>query len=278
MTSSSTFELLLFSTDCDLVQRAVSAGVSAIVVDWERAGKERRQSQADTQINADTLDDLRRVRAATSATVICRINGPGLTSKQEIERAIDAGADELLLPMVRSPEDVNAVLRQVGSRCRVGIMLETVEAVAQARDLGRLPLARTYVGLNDLGLQRGTPNIFTALVDGTVEGVRGFFECPFGVAELTLPELGAPIPCRLLIGETARLKCGFSVLRRSFLRDTQGLDLNSRDPAHAASAGRGQRAQRAAGREGSRRTAGRGCCMGRRGTGRSDGARRVANA
>ena len=225
MTSSSPFGLLLFSTDCELIPRAMAAGVSAVVVDWERAGKERRQSRADTQINPDTLDDLRRVRAATSAPVICRINGPGFTTEQEIEQAVAAGADELLVPMVQSPGDVTAVLRQVGSRCRVGIMLETVGAVESARELGDLPLARTYVGLNDLGLQRGTPNIFTALVDGTVEGMRGFFDGPFGVAGLTLPKLGTPIPCRLLIGEMARLQCDFSVLRRSFLRDTQGLDL-----------------------------------------------------
>jgi len=230
VTNGWSFGLLLFSTDTELIRRAVPAGVTGIVVDWERDGKEGRQSQADTQISPNTVEDLRRVRAATSAPVICRINGPGFTSEREIEQAIAAGADELLLPMVQSLQDVTAVLHQVGSRCRVGIMLETIGAVESARELGGLPLARTYVGLNDLGLQRGTPNIFTALVDGTVEGVREFFDCPFGVAGLTLPELGTPIPCRLLIGEMARLKCDFSVLRRSFLRDTLGLDLTREIP------------------------------------------------
>ena len=33
---------------------------------------------------------------------------------------------------------------------------------------------------------------------------------------------GNPIPCRLLIGEMARLDCSFSFLRRSFTRDTAG--------------------------------------------------------
>ncbi len=63
------------------------------------------------------------------------------------------------------------------------------------------------------------------MTDGTVDQVRRAFHVPFGVAGLTLPERGEPIPCRLLIGEMARLDCHFSFLRRSFHRDIIGRDL-----------------------------------------------------
>ncbi len=219
------FALLLFSTDPAFIQQAVRSGVDGVMVDWERVGKEERQRFANTQISGDTLDDLRRVRAATQARVVCRLNHFGTATAEEVEQAIEAGADEILLPMVRSLEEVEAVLNQAGGRCGVGILVETVAAIRLAPELAGLPLARAYVGLNDLAIERGTPNIFTAVADGTVERLRSLFQAPFGFGGLTLPEGGHPIPCRLLIGEMSRLDCDFSFLRRSFHRDVQGRDL-----------------------------------------------------
>lgn len=220
------FELLLFATDPELIRRAVSAGVNGIIVDWEHLGKATRQAGADTQINYHTLADLERVRASTSAPVLCRINGFGLTTADEIEAAIGAGADELLLPMVRHPREVERALVLINGRCRLGILVETVEALRHLPALAQLPLARVYVGLNDLALARGTPNIFTAIADGTVARIRRHFSVPFGFGGLTVPEGGRPIPCRLLMGELARLDCRFTFLRRSFCADTAGRDLN----------------------------------------------------
>ena len=93
---SGSFSLMLFSTDPGWIVRNVAAGVSAIIVDWERNGKVTRQSGADTQIGVDTLEDLERVRAATDARIICRINGYGDCTRREVDQAISAGADEIL--------------------------------------------------------------------------------------------------------------------------------------------------------------------------------------
>jgi len=230
MTENQKFTLLLFSTDPSFIRQAVASGVDGIIVDWESLGKKERQGFADTQINQDTLDDLRRVRSCTDALVICRINSYGGTTMEEIAQAIEAGADEILLPMVRSLEEVEAVLDQVKGRCGVGILVETAAATMLAKGLACLPLSRVYVGLNDLAIERNTPNIFTALDDGMVEGIRSPFHIPFGFGGLTLPDHGYPIPCRLLIGEMARLHCNFSFLRRSFLRDIRGRDLSVEVP------------------------------------------------
>lgn len=221
---------MLFSTDPVFIQTAVNSGIDGIIVDWEWRGKERRQTGSDTEINHYTLEDLCQVRASTDATVICRINGFGPTSPEEIEQAIAAGADEILLPMVRTLEEVLAVLEQVRDRCGVGILIETSDAVSLARELARLPLCRVYIGLNDLAIERKTSNIFTSLIDGTVESVRKAFHVPFGFGGLTLPEGGFPIPCSLLIAELVRLSCNFSFLRRSFYRDTQSRNLAVETP------------------------------------------------
>lgn len=225
MSGGNGFSLLLFSTGTSFVRQAVAAGVDGIIVDWESRGKEERQRHADTEINRDTPEDLRRVRGCTGAPVICRINGCGPTTEAEIEQAIDGGADEILLPMVRTVEEVEGVIRRVHGRCAVGILIETVEATARAEELSRLPLSRVYVGLNDLAIERKSPNIFSAVADGTVERLRTFFRVPFGFGGLTLPDRGHPVPCRLLIGEMARLDCRFSFLRRSFRRDVEGREL-----------------------------------------------------
>lgn len=227
---SISFELVLFSKDPFFIPKAVASGIQCIIIDWENIGKAQRQARADTQINYDTLDDLRLVRACTGARVICRLNSYGPTTLAEVEQAIGAGADEVLLPMVRKVEEVKSVMEMVGDRCGVGILVETMAAVRLAESLGCLPLSRVYVGLNDLAIDRGIPNIFTSLIDGTVESIRHYFKMPFGFGGLTLPDYGHPIPCRLLIAEMARLCSDFSFLRRSFHADIQGRDISTEIP------------------------------------------------
>ena len=236
MTAGYVVEPFLFSADAALVAAACDARrpeeerVAAVVVDWEQRGKAERQLGAelrigtDTQIRADTPEDLARVRAAVLAPVICRINACGPDTAAEVALAAGLGADEVLVPMVRTPAEVEAVLAHAGGRVGVGILIETPEAVACARTLGTLPLTRVYVGLMDLALQRGTSSIFTALTDGTVERVRDEIAVPFGFGGLTVPGSGSPLPTELLLGEMARLRCDFSFLRRSFTADAAGSD------------------------------------------------------
>lgn len=228
---SARFEFLLFATHSQFIQRAVAAGVDGVIVDWEFMGKQARQAGADTEINKHTLADLQRVRACTDAHVLCRINRVGPTTEEELELAIGAGADEILLPMVEGPREVELVLDLVRGRCGVGILVETIPALSALEDLGRLPLSRVYLGLNDLGIARKTPNIFTAVADGTLEEVRRHFRrIPFGFGGVTCPEAGFPIPCRLLIGELARLACDFTFLRRSFWADMRERDMTIEVP------------------------------------------------
>ena len=125
----SAFELYLFAVNPELIAHADHAGVDGFVVDWETEGKSHRQRHADTGISQHTTEDLRRVRATTRKRVLCRLNPFGPTTGRELEMACDGGADEVLLPMVRSVREVSEVLDQVNSRIPVGILVETVAAV-----------------------------------------------------------------------------------------------------------------------------------------------------
>ena len=248
-----TVEPFLFSTRAPLVAplcdraRPADERVAAVVVDWERRGKPERQVEArnrigtDTQIGADTPDDLARVAASVDVPVICRLNGPGPHTASEVDLAVALGASEVLVPMIRSIEEVETVLRHARDRIGVGIMVETEAAVAAADRLGRLPVVRAYVGLMDLALDRRAVSIFSAVADGTVERVRERFAVPFGFGGLTLPHRGAPVPCWLFLAEMARLDCRFTFLRRSFMAD-----VGDGDPGAAVATIRG--AARAAAR------------------------------
>lgn len=220
------FELWLFTADARLAAQACGAGVGGIVLDWECVGKEDRQRGADLECNHDTLADVAAVRAAVGARVVCRINAYGARTREEVELAVTAGVDLLLLPMVRTPDEVSAYLDMVAGRARAGILVETAEAVARAKELAALPVDCAYVGLNDLGLARGSRDIFAAIVDGTVERVReAFAGTRFGFGGVTVVDGGRPVPCRLLMAEMSRIGCDFGFLRRSFKHDVRGRDM-----------------------------------------------------
>lgn len=217
-------DLFLFSVDPLWGGDVVAAGAAGIVVDWERRGKERRQLGEGTQISTDTPEDLSRMRAATDGRLICRLNGFGPWTADEVEDAIARGADELLLPMVRTAESVDRTLDLVAGRCGLGILIETQDAVDIAAELARRPLSRIYVGLNDLRIDRRSDQLFRPLVDGTVDAVRAEVTQPFGVGGLTLPGGGFPVPGEVLAAELIRLRTDFTFLRRSFIADMQGRD------------------------------------------------------
>jgi hypothetical protein len=227
-------DLMLMSTRDSLLRAAFdpaqppSRRASALIVDLERTGKAERQRNAldcigvGTTISTDTLDDLVRARRMLPADIplICRTNSAAVALEHDIEAALAGGADELLIPMVRTPAEVERVIAAVRGRARLGIMVETAAAVACIDELAALPLSRVYVGLMDLAIERRSPSPFTAMIDGTVERIRAAISMPVGVAGLTVPGMGAPVPSVLLMAEMARLGCGFAVLRRSFIADT----------------------------------------------------------
>ena len=229
-------DLLVFTADPVRAAAVVDAGAAGVILDWERRGKARRQAGQDTQINEDTAADLAAVRSATPGRVLCRVNGAGPWTAHEVQLAVELGADEVLLPMVRTPADVDLALDAVAGRCGLGVLVETQAAVDCVDALAQRPLARVYLGLNDLRIDRGGADpLFAPLVDGTADRVRRAVDVPFGVAGLTLPDRGRPVPSRLLAGELARLGADFTFLRRSFWADTAGHDLRVAVPRIAES-------------------------------------------
>lgn len=203
----------------------MAAGMNSVVVDWECCGKPGRQFGFDTEINRGTEADLLRMRRRIRGNVICRVNNGPERRVREALRAAELGADEIWLPMVRSVAEVEQCLTTLAGRCALSILCETAEAMALAKEWGQLPLSRVYIGLNDLQIDTGSPSLFSALCDGTIDAFRDRYPGALGFAGVTRPDLGRPVPCRLLLAEMARQSCCFAIGRRTFRADVPQADI-----------------------------------------------------
>ena len=212
-------ELWAFYSNPEFLRAIDSHLMTGFIVDLEKKGKDLRQQLYNTQITEHGLDDLKTARELTKSSIICRINPQSTLDKAEVQSVVDGGADEILLPMVSTLAEVENVLHFVDGRVKVGVMLETKASIAIIEELDKLPLSRFYVGLNDLAIENKHQNIFTPLVDGTIEHIRPKIHKKFAVAGLTHPDMGHPIPCEVLIRIMKRLRCNYGILRRSFYRD-----------------------------------------------------------
>jgi hypothetical protein len=217
---SSTLELVLFENYAEGARIHIGHGISSFIVDWEINGKAARQNGFDTEINPGTPANLRDIASVSNAKAWCRLNCHGPQTSAEIECAIAAGAQVILLPMVRTLSEIESFIDLVAGRSQTGILIEQPEAVRLAPRMRSYSLDYVYFGLNDFAISRGGDNIFRALVDGSVESVRQALpdHC-FGVAGLTDISRGCPIPAAALLEEIHRLGCSFTFLRRSFRRD-----------------------------------------------------------
>lgn len=215
------FQTYVFHSNTTLTQECINGGVDGVIVDWEVAEKRNRQSLYNTQINRHDQSTLKEVKSFYDGPILCRVNGGGHISENEISEAIALGATEIIIPMIESVEQIEYALSIIDGRAQCMAMIETNKAVSLTKQIGELPIDKIYVGLNDLAIDRSSQNIFLPLIDGTLDHIREHIHVPLGVAGLTHPDLGSPIPCKLLLNELSRLKCDFSFLRRSFFKDVQ---------------------------------------------------------
>lgn len=224
MRASDELELMLFESTAEGARAVLPCGIESFLLDWECLGKRERQQGFDTEILPVGPDELLALAQVPGAAAWCRLNQDGAHTPEEIETAIGAGADGLFLPMVTHPRQVERLVLRVDGRCKVGILVETVEALGCLADLSEFPLDRVYFGLNDFAISRGGGSIFRAVLDGSVERAReAFAGVPFGFGGITAVDAGSPVPCAQLIEEMARLGCAFSFLRRSYRREVDRL-------------------------------------------------------
>lgn len=210
-------------TDCpDIARFAVDHGVDRIFVDLEILGKQERQGHLNTVISRHSLADVRRLRPVVPAgRLLVRINPIHASSQQEIDEVLDAGADILMLPMFRTPEEVAAFTGAVRGRARCCLLVETVGAATRLLECVRVPgVDEVHLGLNDLHLELGMDFMFEPLANGMVDelcAVLRSARVPFGIGGVARVGEGL-LPAEVIMAEHARLGSSGVILSRTFHR------------------------------------------------------------
>ncbi len=226
-------KLMYITNDLQVALIAEKYGVDRIWIDLETIGKEERQYGKDTVISHHSIDDIRRIKPyLTKSEMLVRVNAWYEDSQQEIDDVIRAGADMIMLPYWKTPEEVIHFLNAVNGRVRTSLLLETKEADACLDQVLRIPgIDEIHIGLNDLHLSYGLDFMFELLTNGTVErlcrkiAAKGI---PFGFGGIARIGHGT-IPAEKIILEHYRLGSTRAILSRSFCDTTKITDIDEID-------------------------------------------------
>ena len=205
---------------------AQGAGVNRVWVDMEYIGKEQRQAGMNTVKSHHTVEDVAALRkVVTSSQLQVRVNPiheastEYCDSKEEIDNVIKAGAEVIMLPMFKTPKEVEKFVEYVDGRARVLLLLETKEAAEQVDDILKVPgIDEMYVGLNDLHLSYGQKFMFQPLCDGKMDYLAERIKAsgkPFGFGGIARVGFGM-LPAEFIIGEHYRLGSTAAILSRGF--------------------------------------------------------------
>jgi 2-keto-3-deoxy-L-rhamnonate aldolase RhmA len=220
-------KLMLICNDPELARFAASCGVDRIFVDLEVLGKQERQGHLDTVMSRHSIEDVARVRKAVpEAELLVRLNPMHPGTAEEVERALDAGADLLMLPMFRQAAEVERFIGYIAGRAAVIPLVETADAAGRLAEIVQLPgINEIYIGLNDLHIEMGRAFMFELLADGTVDSLARTIRdagIPFGFGGIARMGEGR-LPGELVLGEHLRLGSSSVILSRTFHRHSVGL-------------------------------------------------------
>ena len=228
-------KLMYITNNPQIATIAESCGVDRIFIDMEYIGKEERQAGLNTVKSHHTIADIANMRSIiTSAELLVRINpihektNNYCSSKDEIGAAIDAGADILMLPMIKSAKQVEEFIRIVDGRAKTMLLLETAESNENIDEFLRVEgIDEVHIGLNDMHLAYRKKFMFELLTDGTVERLCGKLKAkgiPYGFGGIARLGYGM-LPAEKVIMEHYRLGSTKAILSRSFCNATEITDM-----------------------------------------------------
>jgi 2-keto-3-deoxy-L-rhamnonate aldolase RhmA len=200
---------------------ADKSGVEYIMIDLERDGKVERQKNMDTLISNHTFTDISKVKSKIKrAKALVRINPISLNSKQEIDKAIEHGADALMLPMFRSEMEVSEYIKLINNRVEAHLLLETSTAVARIDQILNITgIQKIHIGLNDLHIEFKLDFMFELFQGGIIEYLCERISkagIEFGIGGIARSSSLSLVDPKLIMCEHARLGSSQVILSRDF--------------------------------------------------------------
>jgi len=219
-------KLMYITNRPEVAVAAENAGVDRIFIDFEYIGKDKRQHGLNTVKNHHTPADVKAIRnVINKSQLLVRVNpihsGNALysSSEEEINAAIDNGADVIMLPYFKSVDEVKKCVEIIDGRALFCPLLETPEAVDHVDELLEVKgIDEIHVGINDLSLGYHRHFMFELLVDGTVENLCRKFKSasiPYGFGGIASLHKGL-VPAEYIIARHYELGSSRAILSRSF--------------------------------------------------------------
>lgn len=228
--------LMYITNNPNIAQVIEEAGIDWIFVDMEFIGKDERQGGLDTVQNHHTIQDVRNIKQAVrKAKVLVRVNpihdttNDYISSKEEIDATIEAGADIIMLPFFHTIEEVTDFINYVEGRAKTCLLLETPEAAVLIDEILKIPgIDMIHIGLNDLHLAMGMKFMFQLLTDGIVEQLTNKIKSkgvPFGFGGISRVNSGM-LPGSYILKEHYRLGSSMVIVSRSFCNTDSITDID----------------------------------------------------
>ncbi|MDD3360191.1 MAG: aldolase/citrate lyase family protein [Hespellia sp.] len=218
--------LMYITNRPEIAKIADKTGVDRIFVDMEYIGKEKRQAGIDSVKSHHTISDIVSVRKVLkNAELLVRVNPIHKStikygsSYEEINAAIDAGADVIMLPMYRTIDDVENFLHIVNGRAKTQLLAETQDACLIMNQVVQIhEVDEIHLGLNDLQLAYHKKFMFELLADGTVDDICNHIKQSskkFGFGGIARVGYGM-LPAEYVIKEHYRIGSTCAILSRAF--------------------------------------------------------------
>lgn len=218
--------LMYITNQSEVAKIADNSGVDRIFIDMECIGKEERQAGMDSVKSHHTISDIYKIkRVVKKAEVIVRVNPIHKamrsypSSYDEINAAIDAGADVIMLPMYKTLNEVDEFLKIVNRQARTQLLAETIEACGVMQEVIKInEVDEIHIGLNDLHLALKKKFMFELLADGTVEKICNVIKDSnkkYGFGGIARIGYGM-LPAEYVIREHYRLGSTCAILSRAF--------------------------------------------------------------
>ena len=192
-----------------------------------------------TRISRHEIERLPAIGGAlVAARLFARVNPLGPETADELEQALEAGVEVLMLPMFERAEEVARFCGLVGGRATVVPLLETSAAAEAIAEIVAIEgVDEVHIGINDLALSLGLRSRFEVLDCAPVQRVADAVRdagLRLGVGGIgRAGDRSLPIASDLIYAQYPRLGATAALISRAFIVAGAGCEALAREVARA---------------------------------------------